>query len=188
MQYSAIRWATLVVAVFLFGVRAKADAALSPCEAFCHDWFGSSAHLRPMALAETNTVVSEVTLGGQTYGWIFRTDQVPPTCKGKLGEIALAVALGTDGRIKGLHVLCHKEDAPYFKRLNASFFQQFQNQRADAGTAKIDAVTRATLSSNAIIRDVMEGAKHVIALPEVSIKIKSAQDCSLTKTAAMFHN
>jgi len=51
-----------------------------------------------------------------------------------------------------------------------------------------DAVTQATYSSKAIISDVMDGAKLVIALPEVAAKIMRPEDCSLTKTATMPHN
>jgi uncharacterized protein with FMN-binding domain len=95
-------------------------------------------------------------------------------CKGKRGQIAVLVALGTDARIKGLTVLAHKEDPSYFKRLKEAFYQQFRDQRVDGGTAKLDAVTKATFSSRAIIRDVMEGSQRVIALPEVAAKLSSA--------------
>ena len=164
MFHCAIRWFILLGTVIVAPVQARASSDVPMSETFCRDWFGAMARSRPLVLSETNTVVSEVTLGGQTYGWIFRTDQVPPVCKGKRGEIILAVALGADGRIKGLRVLSHHEDASYFKRLTAAFFQQFLNRRADTATDKIDAVTRATLSSKAIIRDVMSCNSSTVCL------------------------
>jgi len=140
---------------------------------FCHNWFGKEALSTPLSLTDTNIIVSAVTLDGQPSGWIFRTDQVPPSCKGKRGQIAVLVAIGTDARIKGLTVLAHQEDPPYFRRLKDSFFSQFRDKRAGDEAVKIDAVTRATFSSKAIIRDVMEGAKNVISLPEVAAQLKS---------------
>ena len=187
MQHCAMRWAALIGSVVFFLGQVRADETPLIDEASCREWFGASARLSSMSVAETNTALSEVICDGQTAGWVFRTDQVPPVCKGKWGEIVVLVALGTDARIKGVRVLSHKEDPKYFGRLKAAFFKQFKNQRPDTD-AKIDAVTRATFSSKAIISDVMEGAKHVIALPEVAAKIKRSEDCSLTKTAAMPHN
>lgn len=188
MQQHALGLTALVCA-WLFG-HAPGDVVLvSPSpEALCQDWFGPSAQLSPLTLVETNAVVSEVTLDGQTSGWVFRTDQIPPACKGKRGEIVLLVAVGADARIKGLSVLSHKEDPTYFKRLKTGFFDQFKNLRADGESVKIDAVTKATLSSKAIIREVMEGAKIVVSQPEVASKISASSQSPLTKTAAMSHN
>ena len=152
--------------------QAKDDAAVA--DALCRDWFGRSAQTSRLALAETNLVVSEVSLDGHPAGWLFRTDQMPPVCKGKRGQIAVLVAIGTDARIKGLSVLAHKEDPNYFKRLKDSFYQQFRNKRVGDDAVTFDAVTKATYSSRAIIRDVVEGSKNVIALPEVAAKLSSA--------------
>jgi len=161
----------LVVASLALTVKGEGE---DPDDTFCHDWFGKNARHTPLALANTNMAVSAVTLDGLPSGWIFRTDQVPPSCKGKRGQIAVLVGIGTDARIKGVTVLSHKEDPKYFRRLNSSFFSQFTEKRADDDASHIDAVTHATFSSRAIIRDVMEGAKNVIALPEVAAKLNSA--------------
>lgn len=150
-----------------------ASETVPATEAFCHQLFGSETHAAPFELADTNLVVNAVTQDGHTCGWIFRTDQVPPACKGKRGQIAVLVALGTDARIKGVTVVDHKEDAPYFKRLKSSFFRQFHDRRAGDPSVKLDAVTHATLSSRAIIRDVMEGAMNVLSQPEISAQVGS---------------
>jgi len=164
----------IVCGLFLMSYTEMATAAdIVATEAFCHDWFGQSAHAAPMTLSNTNIIVNTVTLDGHPSGWIFRTDQVPPSCKGKRGQITVLVAIGTDARIKGLSVIAHREDPQYFRRFKKSFFSQFTEIRADDTAVKIDAVTRATLSSRAIIRDVMEGAKNVIALPEVAAQLNS---------------
>lgn len=179
-----------LAALFLVLSAARADRGdnESAAETLCRQCFGDAARLAPPLPAQTNTAVREVVLDGRPSGWLFRTDQVPPACKGKRGEIVLLVALGTDARIKGLQVLSHKEDPPYFKRLKHEFFDQFINRSTRDGEAKIDAVTRATFSSRAIIREVMEGAKNVVALPEVAGKVSPAEQCSLTKIPVVSHN
>ncbi len=156
---------SLLMATFAWRAAGESENA---DETFCHDYFGKTALHTPLALADTNFVVWAVSQDGEPSGWIFRTDQVPPACKGKRGQIAVLVGIGTDARIKGLTVLSHKEDSKYFRRLNTSFFSQFRDKRADETAASLDAVTHATYSSRAIIRDVMEGAKNVISLPEVA--------------------
>jgi hypothetical protein len=189
MSKGVIRRLTASILLYLGATGlALADDTPPTRETLCKEWFGAEARVVPLPLAETNSVVEEIRIGSQTAGWVFRTDQVPPVCKGKRGEIAVCVAVGTDARIKGLRVLSHREDARYFGRLKDAFFQQFLNRRADAGTDSLDAVTRATYSSRAIIRDVMEGAQHIVALPEVAAKIRANEDCRLTGTAALFHN
>ncbi len=165
---------TWAAAGLLVLARAQAGSDAPTAEALCHDWFGPAAQTSRLPLADPEAVVSEVTLAGRPAGWLFRTDQMPPVCKGKRGQIAVLVAIGTDARIKGLTVLASKEDPPYFKRLKDTFYQQFRNRPVGDGAVKLDAVTRATLSSRAIIRDVMEGSQRVIALPEVAAKLSAA--------------
>lgn len=163
-------------------------AASAEEDALCRACFGAAARAAPLPLAATNVALREVSLDGRAAGWLFRTDQVPPACKGKRGEIVLAVAVGADARIKGVRVVSHREDPPYFKRLTPSFFDQFVDRPAAARAAGVDAVTRATYSSQAVIREVLEGASHVVAQPEVAAKIAAASQSRLTKMAAMSHN
>ena len=167
-------WGTVGGLCLFLMARAQAGTAAPSVETLCHDWFGPAAQTSQLMITDTNVVVSEVTLDGHPAGWLFRTDQMPPVCKGKRDQIAVLVAIGTDARIKGLTVLSHREDPSYFRRLKDSFYQQFRNQRVDDRDVTFDAVTKATYSSRAIIRDVMEGSKLVIALPEVAAKLSSA--------------
>jgi len=175
-MYRSVIWVCcLCSACFLFLTPAQADSETQTPESFCQSWFGQNAHLTPLNLANTNVIIQEVSLGGQTSGWLFRTDQVPPVCKGKRGQIAVMVAVGTDARIKGLTVLGHNEDPRYFRRLKSAFFEQFRNQPADGSSDKLEAVTQATLSSRAIIRDITEGMKTVVAQPEIATKLISGK-------------
>lgn len=189
MQRIKMHVAVWVAALSLLMAQALAGTgeATPSSETLCRQWFGPNAQLAQQP-SQTNVLVREVTLDGHPSGWVFRTDQVPPACKGKRGEIILLVAIGTDTRIKGLQVLTHKEDPPYFKRLKHEFFDQFINRRATDEASKIDAVTRATYSSRAIIKEVMEGAKNVVAMPEVANKVTASEQCSLTDKPVVSHN
>jgi len=169
------RQVTTFALLFMLGAAAGAETSEDVAAKLCRAWFGTEALCSAITLASTNVVISEVTLNGSTAGWLFRTDQVPPVCKGKRGEIVALVAVGADAHIKGLQVLSHKEDARYFKRLKSAFFEQFLGRCAADLDAKLDAVTHATLSSRAIIRDVMEGARQVTALPEVAAKLHAGE-------------
>lgn len=175
MNRNAVRFCLWSGIFVLFFTPAMADSGAPTPADFCRDWFGQAAQAVPLTLCNTNVVVQEVTLDGRPSGWLFRTDQVPPFCKGKRGQIAVLVAIGTDAHIKGLTVLAHKEDSRYFQRLKKAFFDQFRNRRADEDPAKFEAVTKATFSSRAIIRDVMEGTRTVIAQPEVAAKLLSGK-------------
>jgi len=173
-MYRNVTWLCCLCSVFFMPfAHAQADSDMQASEVFCQSWFGQNAGLTPLPLANTNVTLQEVSLGGQTSGWLFRTDQVPPVCKGKRGQIAVLVAVGTDARIKGLTVLAHKEDPRYFRRLKAAFFEQFRDRRVDGTSATFEAVTQATFSSGAIIRDVTEGMKTVLAQPEIATKLTS---------------
>lgn len=175
-MYRNVTWLCCLCSIFLMPfAHAQADSNAQAPEVFCQSWFGQSARPTPLPLANTNVIIQEVSLGGQTSGWLFRTDQVPPVCKGKRGQIAVLVAVGTDARIKGLTVLAHKEDPRYFRRLKTAFFEQFRDRHADAPSATFEAVTQATLSSRAIIRDVTEGIKTVVAQPEIATKLISGK-------------
>ena len=156
-------------------------------DTLCQTWFGAEALATPLTLADSDAVIREVIRNGKTAGWIFRTDQTPPQAKGKRGEIVLVVGLGADARIKGVHVLSHKEDAAYFGRLKPEFFAQFLNRRADDDPARIDTVTKATLSSRAIIREVTEGTRHLITRPEITAKLTAQPTCEWAGTAARAH-
>lgn len=110
---------------------------------------------------------------GQTNGWIFRTDQVPPVVKGKRGQIGVMVGLGRDGLIKGVEVLDQREDAAWFNRLKPGFYAQFAGKSGSRQGVKVDTVSGATVSSRAITEDVFLSCQAVMALPGVSPLLKA---------------
>ena len=130
-------------------------------------WFSAGSVLKPVSGAPC-PVFAVCSLAGQTNGWVFRTDRVPPAVRGMHGEIGVLVGVGRDSLVKGVHVLETHETPPWFSRLGkAGFFERFLRQRADGTDAKVDTVTGATVSSSAVRKDVFESSKTVLALPAV---------------------
>lgn len=168
MFRSATQRGMVCAAAFCCAAHLNAQELDTHIHAFSRSVFGPSAQTAPLALAATNLTVTAVTLDGQPAGWVFRTDQVPPACKGKRGQIAILVALDTRAQIKEVSLLSHKEDMKYFGRIKKAFYAQFSGRHAASDYSQIDAVTQATLSSRAIIRDIMEGSRNVAALPEIA--------------------
>jgi len=137
-------------------------------------WFNAEATVAPLYMKPLEQTLQEVSVKGKTVGWIFKTDQVPPTCKGKRGEIVLLAGLGVDAKIKGIQLVSRKEDDTYFKRLTDAFYKQFTGRRPDDALATFDAVTKATLSSRAIIKEVVLGARHLACQPAIAEKISAS--------------
>ena len=130
-------------------------------------WFPSGSTLRPVTDAAF-PLFAVCSLAGQTNGWVFRTDRVPPAVRGMHGEIGVLVGVGRDALVKGVHVLETHENPPWFNRLaKAGFYDRFLRQRADGVDAKADTVTGATVSSTAVRKDVFQSSQTVLAVPAV---------------------
>lgn len=134
-------------------------------DAAVRGWFSDMASRRP--LASRPEVEAVRNLKGEVLGWIFRTDRIEPVVRGKRGEIGVWVALGSDGRIRGVKVGPHREDKPWFDRIKDPFYKAFENRSADGSGGLPDAVTTATISSRAMIEDVFGACRVVLDLPEV---------------------
>ena len=140
------------------GPRALADAAV-------RGWFPALAQRTP--LASRPKVEAVRNLQGAVLGWVFSTDQLAPVVRGKRGEIGVWVALGVDGKLRGVKVGRHREDKKWFDRIRAPFYKAFEGQPADGSGGQPDAVTTATVSSRAMIDDVFGACRTVLGLPEV---------------------
>ncbi len=99
---------------------------------------------------------------GHGLGWVFRTDRVAPSVKGFNGPIGVLVALSKEGKIIGVAVLENRETPRYFARLTDTFHRQFSGRRVTDDPKDVDAVTGATISSRAVIRDVFQSAAEVL--------------------------
>jgi len=91
---------------------------------------------------------------GQLLGWVLRSDSIDPKIKGKRGEISMLVAITPNGKISGVKVLDHKEDLKWFNKIKSSFYKSFEGQKVSEDYKGVDTVTGATVSSEAMIKDV----------------------------------
>lgn len=108
---------------------------------------------------------------GTTCGFAFLTPHIPPKVKGYAGEIWLLAGMNVDGEITGIEVLSHNETPFYFEMLEEGrLFQDLKRHNLKEGFKGLKAVSGATISSRAVINDVIKGGAY-IAEKELGIKI-----------------
>ena len=156
------------------GPRTLADAAV-------RGWFPALAQRKP--LASRPEVEAVRNLKGELLGWVFSTDQLAPVVRGKRGEIGVWVALGVDGKIRGVKVGRHREDKKWFDRIRDPFYKAFDGRPADGSGGQPDAVTTATVSSRAMIDDVFGACRTVLGLPEVRKQLGAGTGIASDKPA-----
>ena len=153
----------------------KGDAPAARIDSGWQEWFPKQATLEPLELGEGGGEAFQVRgPRAAVLGWVYRTDRMAPLVQGKHGEIGLLVGIGTDGCILGVRVVQQHEDAAYFQRIKASFYASFRGLRPNADVGKPDSVSGATVSSSAIVRDVMQSSQTLLALPAVQAVLKTA--------------
>lgn len=93
------------------------------------------------------------------------------------GPMLVGSVISTDGVVKNVIILEHKETPSYiYKITQAGFFRQFAKAKAGDALAldyDIDSVSGATLSTRAITKSVQEVA-HIVATEELKITPKKA--------------
>lgn len=94
----------------------------------------------------------------------FVTDQVDPEVKGYVDEISLLVGLDAKGTVTGVRLLDHEETPSYMRTIvNSGFLERFAGRKLGAELAEVDAVTGATITSNAIREDILQGGALLAA-------------------------
>lgn len=95
-------------------------------------------------------------------GAVFITTEIPPNVKGYVGDIPVLVGIDPKGTISRIVILENRE-TPYYMRMivRSGFIKKFFGKSIRAEW-KIDAVSGATISSEAIIKDV-ESASAIVA-------------------------
>lgn len=126
-------------------------------------WFGEG--VRPLIMP--GSPVFEVVYGDLTLGFIYNTADFPPVVEGKRGEISVLVGVDTDKNVMGIRPVKWKEDPDYFSKLDNDFYDAFAGYNELDNPSLPEAVTGATLSSQAIITDVSESINTVFDRKEV---------------------
>jgi len=98
---------------------------------------------------------------GSLMGAIIITDSIAPTVKGYLGEVGSAVGVTTEGRITFVVPVRHRETPYYMDMIVVSgLLEEMTGLDLTKPFPDIDTVSGATLSSQAIIRDVREASSR----------------------------
>ncbi len=109
-------------------------------------------------------------------GIVVDTAEIDPKVNGYGGEISALVALSTEGEILAMEPLRHDETPFYFGMVAQSgFFAKFAGRRIDGGLQGLDAVTGATVTSEAIMRDALMSSRNAFnAIFKSSYPVESA--------------
>lgn len=113
---------------------------------------------------------------GNICGYAFLTSSLPPKAKGYGGEISALVGIDKTGTITGIEILKHQETPFYFSSLEeAGLFQDLKGHRVEDGYKGLKIVSGATISSRAILKDVLGGAVR-IAREELKIHVQIEEE------------
>lgn len=101
-------------------------------------------------------------VGDNPIGAVFITTDIPPDVKGYVGEIPVLVGIDRKGVISRLVILENRETPYYMKMIERSSFLKKFFGKSVSERWEIDAVSGATISSKAIMKDV-ESASVIVA-------------------------
>ncbi len=101
---------------------------------------------------------------GRVIGAAFVTSNIPPQVSGYGGELDVLVGIDPSGAITGIKILSHNETPQIMQKLLGSgFLSRFTGHKAGDNFADIEAVSGATISSQAIVDDIKTSAAAVAA-------------------------
>lgn len=97
----------------------------------------------------------------------FNTYDISPSIRGYAGPIKVLIALSPDGRIAGIKILDHKETKNYVHYMESpAYLTQFLGKSASdpfETDKDIDAISRATVSVQALAKTIRESSRTVAA-------------------------
>ena len=162
MRVRTIRWLGALVLPL-----AAASAAADPAPSVGSTWrqhFPEGSELAPIdALKPGEVAFSVRSKEGQRLGWVLRTDTIAPVVKGYKDQIGIVVALTAERVIIDVRVVTPNKETPKsFRRIRSGFYKQFAGHKLDTPFTDIDAVTKATKSSAAIIKDVERSCRTLL--------------------------
>lgn len=92
----------------------------------------------------------------------FLTNQVDPEVKGYAGEISVLAGVDSSGTVTGVRLVDHDETPSYMRDVvESGFLERLAGRKLGADLAGVDAVTGATITSNAIREDVLRSGALV---------------------------
>lgn len=99
---------------------------------------------------------------GTQVGIVVLTDEIPPAVRGYTGQISMALGLTMEGRIERVLPVRHNETAYYMDVVKSSgLFDGLAGVDLSQPFPHVDSISGATVSSEAVIRDVEASARRV---------------------------
>ncbi len=128
--------------------------------------------------------IDEVTQHKELIGVCFVTTDIVPDEKGYAGPIKMLVGVDTKGNITGAEVLSHQETPSYVRPLtNPQFLGQFKNKGLKdlfIVGKDIDGITRATITSEAVVRSLKYSLERV-ASEVLKLQVEKREQAHLSE-------
>ncbi len=106
--------------------------------------------------------ITAVFSGDREIGAAASSDRTAPVVKGYGGELSLLAGVSPDGRLSAVRVWDHRESPAYLRAvLESGFLERFQGRDVGDDFSDIEAVTGATITSEAIRKGALRTARHV---------------------------
>ena len=113
---------------------------------------------------------------GNLCGYAFLTSSMPPKVKGYGGEISAVAGIDKSGTITGIEIIKHNETPFYFGILEeAGLLKDIKGHRIENGYKGLSIVSGATISSRALLKDIVGGAAK-IAREELNLHVKLEEE------------
>jgi len=157
----------LFVFLFLVNIGVAADSKCNLSVSAARELIPRALLLKRVPGLSAGAVGCEVFARDRAFlGWVFVSDTVAPVVRGYREEIGVLVALSPQGQIMRIKLLRHMETRKSMLMIKKPFYEGFRGKNPKT-PGDIDIVTGATMSSRAIVRDVMLSSRVFLELPDV---------------------
>lgn len=115
-------------------------------------------------MVQESEVLFRVKADGKIVGSFIVTTPIADEVTGFAGKVPVALALGTDGRIRGLYLLENQESPGFIKLIaRKGFFDSWKGKTPEeAIKLQVEAVSGATMSSNAVKENIQKALAYYL--------------------------
>ncbi|KAF3982114.1 MAG: FMN-binding protein [Methylococcales symbiont of Hymedesmia sp. n. MRB-2018] len=123
---------------------------------------------------------------GKLSGLYIESTGLTEHIKGYAGAITLGISISPQGKINKVHYIASQETSSYLRQIeNAGFYQQFSRVDLDGNAHQIDAVSGATISTQAMAKTVTELLNKAAESP---LSLYMDEDTADTRVDALLTN
>lgn len=123
---------------------------------------------------------------GQFSGLYLQTTGLTEHIKGYAGAITLGISITPKGKVDKVHYISSQETSSYLRKIdNSGFYQQFSGINLNGAKSQIDAVSGATISTQAMAKTITELLNKASESP---LSLYMAEDTAGTTIDAQLSN